>query len=216
MECENLPSSVTDKSIILDMDETLIHSFERDISPGEIDIEDSNNYDIRDRIYFFKYRKFGSKKIIAVKRPYLDDFIEFCEWYFKYVIIWSAGEDTYVKENCKKIFNGHRKPWLILTREKCHGYDMTKPLKYLIENNLLNNEITYKNAIIVDDRESTFLEDNPENAIHIPQFTIPSLSPRDIRTSNDDSLLKIILWLQNGEVLTSSDVRTLDKREIFQ
>jgi TFIIF-interacting CTD phosphatase-like protein len=206
--------SVTDKCIVLDMDETLVHSFERHLEKNEINIEDPANFDIRERLYYFDYGRGTRRKIIGIKRKFLDEFIEFCSWYFRLVIIWSAGEDSYVKRTCKWIFRNYKSPYVILTREKCSGDELSKPLRFLIENKNIKN-LRYENTFIVDDKESTFILENPENAIHIPAFTMSTLTPENIRSDSDNYLLDLMIWFQRKEVVKSKDVRLLDKSSIF-
>lgn len=206
---------ITDKCIILDMDETLVHIFDRTVDVSDINIEDPANYDIKNRLYFFESGHRDKRKMMGIKRLYLDDFIDFCNWFFKVVVIWSAGEETYVRKTCKWIFRGHAPPFLILARDKCKGDELTKPLKYLTENMNLKNIFNLSNTLIVDDRESTFVLENPANAIRIPPFSINSLTPYNIRSDTDYCLRQLTRWLQKKEVMDSVDVRNLKKDNIF-
>lgn len=98
--CWNI-NSLTNHSIILDVDETLVHTFgEESIDPA---ILDSLNPTCRSRIYLFTEDDFSgngdkSYACYGILRPGAEGFMNFCFSYFRNVIFWSAGADTYVRK----------------------------------------------------------------------------------------------------------------------
>lgn len=206
----------TNKNIVLDMDETIIHTFEK----TDPSLTESKNEDISHRL--FKIKIDGSN-MIGVFRPHLQEFIDFCFSYFKRVFIYSAGEDKYVKSIIEIVFSpmciehileGNRCPTEIWTRESCKtdskGF-LIKPLELLYDRYPDMNE---KNTFIVDDRETTFVK-NPDNAIHIPEYVIKP-RPGELRMDRDNRLKELMKWFMRSEVIFSQDVRKLDKSRIFK
>lgn len=225
-EIYNLKGTLTKKCVVLDLDETLVHTYlddEDDKSatdfvklkiPGRADCLDLRqrcfNIDLMD---YGGKRGEGSKKIYwAVKRPYLDDFLKTCFNYFNIVVVWSAGEKEYVHKICEKIFADFFAPDMILTRENCDNSNGNheKPLKKLY-NEL--PEMNPKNTLIIDDRRTTS-EANPDNLVLVPPFE-PKPQIESLRTE-DDRLKQIMQWLLKPETINSNDVRRLSKQIIFQ
>lgn len=102
------------KAVILDIDETLIHSFD---APDDIKnllnegIFSSSNYDLRSRVHYMKIPdvvadpgKGEIDHIIFVERPHLREFLQTVRDNFDYVIIWSAGRPRYVRNVVERIF----------------------------------------------------------------------------------------------------------------
>jgi len=69
-----------------------------------------------------------------------------------------------------------------------------------------------KNVLMLDDRDD-IAEHNMGNLILIPAFE-PKMTARSL-SEDDGALNSLIEWLLSPEVLTSDDVRTLDKNSIF-
>ena len=85
--CYLIPKkSLTDKAIILDLDETCIHTAEDDKSMNK-SICDNPNLD--GDVYTLTLDA-GKLKMWGTKRPHLDEFLLFCFSYFKHVCVWSA------------------------------------------------------------------------------------------------------------------------------
>jgi TFIIF-interacting CTD phosphatase-like protein len=198
------------KAIILDLDECLIRShIESD--PKEKNIMSVSELGNRKRYFEIKL---DSKSFWGIKRPDLDKFLAFCDKYFSIVIIWSAGEKTYVNKIVKEIFRDHRQPDLILTREDCVHMsnvqgDYHKPISKIKE---YFPDLDEKLILALDDKKDNF-RDNMDNGIHIPRFA-PRLA--DGFNTKDGSLSNLIHWLMSDEVMTSNDVRNLDKSRIFR
>ncbi len=210
---------ITEMCIVLDVDETLVHTFESLHDLLHIDVSNTYYKKIKRRSYNFVYRTYSENvanpsfnRLVGIKRPFLDEFITFCFNYFKYVIVWSAGEDSYVRSICRQIFKD-RKPYAILTRNKCAGDKYNKPLSILFNDPLFRNSITERNTIIVDDKYES-VSSNINNAIIIPPY-IPTIN--DLVDGNDDDvyLLNLITWLQNYKVLTNTDITHISKSSVF-
>ena len=84
-----------------------------------------------------------------------------------------------------------------------------KPLEQMIrEIPELKSIKSLSNTLAIDDKEYT-IKDNPDNGILIPQYV-----PKTI-DEEDDALLKLMEWLKRPDVKNSTDVRNLDKKNIF-
>ena len=217
---------LTDKCIVLDLDETLVHS-----SPeGNIDLlkkleifSDPKNYDLRERVYKITMEDVVHKKgtgdktqMWGVFRPHFREFLIFCFTYFKLVIVWSAGRKNYVHTIVDQLFAELPRPHVIFTYddlERLHNNTLIKPLDKLVKIPGMNKHMSLKNSYIVDDRLSVFQEPNPYNGIEIPpykpSFVLPSLR------ADDNILLQLINWFMKSEVMNCRDVRKLDKSKIF-
>lgn len=206
------------KAIILDLDECLVRSHINS-DPDKIGIMSASEVSNRKNYFEVSWdspsnTNHSAGSFWGVKRPYLDNFLCFCDRYFSKVIVWSAGEKTYVNKVVKEIFRDHRQPDLILTRNDCtytsdvQG-DYHKPISKIKD---YFPDLDEKLILAVDDKEDNF-RDNEGNGIHIPRF-----EPRteDGFKTKDVSLSNLINWFMSEEVMMSNDVRNLDKTNIFE
>ena len=222
--------SLTDKVIVLDLDESLVHSIsgkteETDfklLTDLEIMTKSSLN-DLKKRIYILKIDDCHSKgmgdrsHMWGIKRPHLDDFLNFCFSYFKIVAIWSAGSHSYVDILVEKLFNNiNRSPHIIYSRKNItndphHGYH--KPLIKMI-NGIpgLDQYMSLSNTFILDDRDSNFYN-NEENGIKIPYY-LPEVTIEGLR-KDDLQLVNLQHWFNTDQVKYTNDVRKIDKKGIF-
>lgn len=226
-EMYNLKEPLTKKCIVLDLDETLVHTYiddDDDKSASEFNQlkipSRSDCLDLRQRCFNLDLMEYGgkrgqgSKKIYwAMKRPYLDDFLKTCFNYFTNVIIWSAGEFEYVHKICDKIFADYYMPDAIYTRDDCvlNNGNNEKPLKKLFNE---FPEMNPRNTLIIDDKPWTFENCNPDNAVLIPGFE-PKPELSSLR-EEDERLKEVIQWLLLPGTINSNDVRRLSKEKIFQ
>nr|QBK90362.1 MAG: ctd-like (NLI interacting factor-like) phosphatase [Pithovirus LCPAC103] len=217
--------TITNKAVVLDLDETLIHTTDdmallktlgiltnpklmalrRRIGVVHIDdVVSSRGSGIKSDLWF-------------IKRPYLKEFLIFCFAYFRVVTVWSAGVNKYVKSIVKEIFKDIKPPVVIYTRddtvENPSDGEYDKPLSKLIsEVPGLSKYMSMNNTLILDDKATTFRA-NPNNGVlspkYNPPFTISGIMEQDI------ALLQFREWLLKPAVISSEDVRTLDKRRIF-
>lgn len=223
--------SLTNHVLVLDLDETLIHSFENVEDIKKLGLR--NDPELRGRIHIIELEDVVSKKgqgktekMYFVTRPGLDEFIVFCFRYFKKVVVWSAGRRIYVRAIVNKIFSHINEPNIVFTYDECLNPDgecNDKPLEKLYK---LNPEImSEKNTLLLDDRIHNF-EPNPDNGVLIPPY-LPVVK-KDIKKSgaarpdkkamlsNEDNCLKLFSeWLMKTEVIESKDVRLFDKTNIF-
>lgn len=88
---------MTDKLLILDLDETLIHSVE---TPFEHQAD------------------FCFGKFYTYKRPYLREFLEFCFEHFE-VAVWTSSTTAYAEEIVKNILTAEQKLTFLWTRSRC-------------------------------------------------------------------------------------------------
>lgn len=210
-------NGVTPKRLVLDLDETLVCSFDDMNSFHKLNIfKDPRLIDIRNRSYIVNMvdvlnnKGMGNKSSLwGVTRPHLHEFINFIEQYFDSICVWSAGRHEYVIAVCDEIFTDFNKPEAVYTYDHCdaHNGHIIKPLGK-IHNTVFGDH----NTFMVDDRKTVF-HNNPDNGILIPSYE-PRESISDLR-GDDTRLLELITWFQKPEVMQSKDVRTLDKNTIF-
>lgn len=226
-----LRSTSSNMILILDIDETLVHTI-TDIKPwNNLNIyNDPKKMDIRDRIYTLDILTDRDKSMSTfywgIKRPYLKQFLKFCFSYFKLVIPFSAGTYEYVHTICPDIFTGSYEPHYILTRNNCvpDGDKFTKPfwkllqdipeIKDYVDFDLDENGkvLGYKNIVIIDDRPVSFYQD-PKNGILIPAYE-PNPTVEGIK-AEDNALLKIMQFFNNLDTTNNIDIRKINKELIF-
>ncbi len=226
-DLDDIPfKSLTDKCIILDIDETLICSNEKLDELNEIGIlSDPKLMDLKKRTYLLAlddvvYRKGTGirTEMWGISRPHVKEFLIACFSYFKVVAVWSAGKKKYVEAIVDYLFKDIKRPHVVYSRDKCEhttNGGLIKPLQKMINNEAgLSKYMNLNNTIIIDDRRSVFERDNPDNGIQIPAYK-PAFDFKSLR--NDDiSLKQLMMWLSLPEVINSKDVKELDKTVIFQ
>ena len=186
------------KLLILDMDETLLHTecFK------ESDYLEEGSYD-------FKFPLGGGgwsndeHWYFTTKRPFLDEFMKYAFDNFK-VAIWTAGGSDYASEAISRAGIDKNKLEFFWTRERCTmkydfetGYDYgLKPLDKVRKSfNWDLNDI-----LIVDDVKKTAIN-NYGNLIHIKDFT---------NSKSDTELFKLIEYLE--KIKDSDNFRNIEKR----
>lgn len=179
------PSMIVD-TIVLDMDQTLIYSRSAHekpkamTSPNRISSFQACGYDV-------------------AERPGLVPFLRELRRSFSNVIVWSAGERTYVESIISHIFNkaGYQ-PTLIWARENCVqvGSSYTKPLYKLVESGHITN---IAQAILIDDLPLSH-SPNVDNGVLIPEF-----EGRD-----DDCLLVLTRWIKTNKTITLDSVAEIN------
>lgn len=192
---------LTDKTVVLDLDDTLI----RTVSEEYINYFKNFIPNLYDRIH--KLSKSYNGYIIC--RQYYKDFLKFCFYYFVDVVVWSAASKLYVEEVVAKLFDGLPKPSMVLTGDNVVSYDglILKPIsKY-------NLDLT--KTLVIDDNVST-ANFNRDNIIAIPEFSAGIGTGIHWAFERPPALLKIMNWLTLPEVVNSTDVRSLDKSNIFK
>lgn len=207
---------ITDRTLILDIDECLMRATEEKGAKTEAEIEKliktacKNSSGGIHRCH--KMSLPGNETWFVIKRPGLDKFLNFASRYFDKVIVWSAAREDYVHEAVKFLFADHIPPTLILTRNEVTNIsndDYYKPLSKITT--MEPGMIDYNSTLFIDDKEDNF-RDFPDNGVVIPKFR-PKIS--DSLNDKDDMLLRLVDWLMLPEVIAAHDVRKLDKKKIF-
>jgi Dullard-like phosphatase family protein len=183
-----------DKLLILDMDETLIHTerFEDNYLP-------EGSYDFK----FPIHGKYDEKWYYTIKRPFLDEFLKYAFDNFK-VAVWTAGGSDYAGEVMKGIGIDTKKLEFFWTRERCTiKYDYMTMQNYG-QKNLLKVHRSFgwnlDKVLIVDDVEKTAIN-NYGNLIKIKSF---------LYDRNDTELLKLMSYLE--KIKNSPNFRAIEKR----
>jgi hypothetical protein len=218
--------SLTDLNLVLDIDDTLVQTFDDIKSLYKCPImKNSKYYPVRKRVYILKFDSLADDEdeqeetsedemVWGVKRPHIDQFLEFANQYFRNIVIWSAGTYEYVHAIVKNLFKNMPCPTRIFTRNDCaqsdeYGYE--KPLEKVYK---AIPEMNSYNTILIDDRQEVFSRKDPENGIIIPPF---SPDVEDLSSLlNDTCFLDLKEWFMQPEVMESTDVRELDKTNIFK
>ncbi|GKA34585.1 Dullard phosphatase domain containing protein, eukaryotic [Tanacetum coccineum] len=164
-----LPNSLNQKTVVLDLDETLIHStIFRDTS---VAITPPINYDF--------LVSFGGEEVIAyvTKRPFVDEFLQYLNQNNFEVVIFTAGTKEYASPVLDKLdpngFISHR-----LYKDSRKLVDG----KYYVKD-LSNLGRDLKNVVIVDDKSRSY-ELQPENGIPIKRF-IDDLQDNELKKLMD-------------------------------
>lgn len=217
--------SLTNKCIVLDLDETLVHSNEDLTESDTLGImKDPKLIDLRGRTYELSMDDVVYKKGQGIKtemwgitRPHVREFLIACFSYFKVVAVWSAGKKKYVEAIVDYLFKDIKRPHVIYSRDDCEKTAdglLTKPLEKMIRREPgLSKYMSLENTFMLDDRRTVFEEPNPNNGIQIPVYA-PDFNIRSLRT-DDIAFKQLLTWLFRPEVMQSNDIRNLDKSNIF-
>lgn len=150
-------------NIVLDLDETLIHTKQITNQYLEENVKKSDFWFEIDGQYFW-----------VNKRPGLDLFLDFVFKYFQ-VGVWTAADKTYATKICKNIltYEQVKKVKFIYSRNFCY-YDrtetpstFTKPLAKLFD---LYPDFNIENTMMIDNTLHV-MKYNPHNGVYIPDFT---------------------------------------------
>jgi len=147
--------------IVLDIDETLIHTAHTTTSPSEKLKKNSHiNFKINNIYYYI------------VIRPYALTFLQKVFQNFDHVCIWTAAEKLYARKIISKIMTPLQEVSLLefWSRKNCvtnsQGF-YTKPLSKLFEKYSFLNA---KNTVLVDNNK-TITDLNKSMSIKVPDFT---------------------------------------------
>ena len=185
------------KLLILDMDETLLHTE----CFRESDYLEEGSYD-------FKFSLGGGgwsndeHWYFTLKRPFLDEFMKYAFDNFK-VAIWTAGGSDYASEAISRAGIDKNKLEFFWARDKCtikyddYGYSYgVKSLDKVRKSFGWDLD----NILIVDDVQKTAIN-NYGNLIHIKNFT---------NDESDTELFKLKNYLE--EIKDVSNFRNIEKR----
>jgi NLI interacting factor-like phosphatase len=206
---------MTDQCIVLDMDETLIHSFV-DLTESE-EVEANQYSHLFPRMYTVGIRDVFEAKgsgivdsILAVERPFLHQFLKYCSKRFAKVYIWSAGQYDYVNKHIRKLSKNasfHN----VYTFDDC-AVEKTKKDE-IYHKPLEKIGLDPAKTFIVDDRVTAYLH-NPANGINIPEYspTIDALRLENTDPNScDNCLVKLMSYFNQPAVRQATDVRLLYK-----
>jgi hypothetical protein len=210
----------TNKTIVLDLDSTLLHTCDDMGVWDSLEIyTNPRNAKLRSRVYYFDLIDVtekigtGSKTVLwGVLRPHVHTFLRFCHDYFENIIVWSAGQKKYVHAICDFLFQEFDKqPVVIFSYENCEiGSNYIYKTLSKFQNGEINIPINTMYAL--DDYDATFSK-NKDNGLHIPPYE-PEFDYNGIM-EDDKTLLNLMYWLTNPEVMNATDVRRLDKSACF-
>lgn len=215
-------TALSDKCIVFDLDETLVHTFDDYEKYRELNIQrDPRLFELRRRVYKLRLEDLFQKRgagattdLWGIMRPHVKDLLVFCSSYCKHVGVWSAGQAPYVHAVVDELFRDVKSPDIVFTWDDCQQNpdgSIEKPLTRMFQ---ALPSMTPQNTIIIDDRPSTFARANPLNGIAIPAYEPPATITG--MTVDDPTLVQLKLWLAQPEFRLSKDVRTLDKTRIFR
>jgi hypothetical protein len=212
----------TDKSICVDLDSTLIHTFTDIKTISRLNVFNGKNRELRRRLYVLDLHDVVStpgtgiySQMWGAFRPSWFRFHDFCRKYFKHIIIWSAGQPRYVEAVTDVLFpDPDFQPIAVYNWNQCVFDDnnIYKPLDLLYKDPKLAGLIDPTNTFVLDDRDDTFSK-NFHNGLLIPAYKILP-NERSIM-KDDDALIKLEEWLCTKEVVESKDIRNLRKDNIF-
>lgn len=189
------------KTIVLDLDHTLLHTL-ADLPP--VDYFHPREYKLR--IPYKDNDGSRDERYFGIYRPHLDTFLDAVDQHYDDIIIWSAGTKRYVEALTFTIFRfREKKPIFVLSRNSCcllqygkieEGEPLTeimiKPLQLLCS----SYGYDINNVAIVDDTSTTFYLNRPQ-AIHIEGYNVMK---DDQLVDNDDCLLKLAKYIKSGAV----------------
>ena len=212
---------MSNSNCVLDLDDTLIHSFF--LSQQQLDeiiTKEEYSY-LKDRMKILHIvdindddvaGKGNISIVMVVLRPYMKEFLEFIFSYFDEISIWSAGHKRYVRAIESIIFPTDNKLYStknvkVLSRKDCNEITKISVLK-----DLASKGYDLNRTLLIDDNQTTSVN-NKDNAIHLPAYDLKLKKEHIIY--DDKSLLKIIDWIKENNVNQCSDFRKLNKKNIF-
>ncbi len=211
------PKSLTDKTIVLDLDQTLVATQDYMDSLAKLQImKDPSLLELRNRVYILDvdnlegYGSGSNAMMWGIKRPYVDEFLRFCYSYFAHVIVWSAGRRHYVEAVIDNIFKDLPYPETVFTYDETLVVkgDVIKDLEFLLAS---NTNLQIEKILVLDDNITTFSR-NVDNGVLIAPYD-PKLKIDDLYKP-DTKLFDFRNWLMTDEVIKSQDTRTLNKIDL--
>lgn len=233
------PSSLTGKVLVLDLDETIIHSFS---DYGEL----AKTLGTHPRVKYFSQNDLDSTRqgngysatMSVFVRPGLCDFLRFAFVYFRAVGIFTAGLPKYgydipsiatnVAKLCPQTLNTGGTFHFYLTRDDIDTKTelWEKPLEKVVDAlheradrigdpRLIDfwRDVTLNNVLILDDRNTAFCTSYPGNGVIIPPYE--PTGDREGLEAKDEALSQFQAWLERPDVMREDNVTKLDKTGIF-
>jgi hypothetical protein len=207
------PSKKNGKHLILDLDETLVHTFGPydDLHTMKDDMDD----DQKKRIYSLKFSTGDTMQ--GYVRPHVEEFLRVAFAEFESVGVWSAGTKEYVNLIVDLVFR-ERRPAFVLSRDQCNELRVRdeampcryKPLDVIYHKYPDHNET---NTVIVDDRHDICAL-NCMNNIRVPEFNMDSTNYEAML--KDPTLLILAEWIQTPTFRQATDVRRIKSQSPFK
>ncbi|QIN54286.1 DNA-directed RNA Pol II C-term-like phosphatase [Cedratvirus kamchatka] len=206
--------SISPHAIVLDLDETLVHTFTNIDQAIEYGI--FTDPELRSRSYYIELTDVSIEKGVGEKtrlwgvvRPYVKEFLSFCFTYFRVVGVWSAGKKDYVEAIVDLLFRDLSCPNFVYTFDDCYkeGLNYSKPLEKLYQETNIGAFVPKNNILCLDDRDDV-CRHNIHNAIIIPPYQPESL--QEIK-QEDQALKNLMIWLSRSDVRYAEDVRAVAK-----
>lgn len=200
-----MPKTITNWTIVLDLDSTLIHTFDNISEYNNLKLYSNiNNLALREQAYRIKLGT--NNELGGLRRPYLKEFLVFCSLFFENICVYSAGLKNYVDAISEIIFyNLDIVPKIIYSRSECLNPDDPNNIKKPLSKIYSNISCTPETTLMLDDRADV-MSLNFENGIIIPRFE---------GDNNDFALIQLMSWLSQNHIYNQKDVRLLDKSKIF-
>lgn len=189
-------------TVILDLDNTLIKTFDKVKTLKKLDILNYSDYsDIVKRIYILDFYNGETSRRPqdhqwGIKRPHLDYFLDSLFKMFELVIVWSAGGDEYVNSVVDAIFTRQR-PHFIFTADHCLklGKEKTKPIALLFKHEPRLRKLTdFDHIVMVDDLEKNYIYNKSLGLVIRPYDPEPEV---ESMREPDDHLLETLKYLKN-------------------
>lgn len=201
------------KHLILDLDETLVHTF----GPEDqfMNFIEFLSEDQKKRLYSMKFPE--GDILFGYIRPYAEDFLRVAFAEFESVGVWSAGTKYYVEKVVELIFK-EQQPVFVLSRDQCNELkisDETEPCRYKPLDVIYHRypDHNEKNTVIVDDRHDVCAL-NCMNNIRVPEF---DLNSRNYQTRLKDRTLDILTrWIQTDEFRNNNNVPMIKGKSPFR
>jgi len=203
------------KHLVLDLDETLVHTFEDMNAAGEF--SEMIEGDEAKMANFYSIDFESGDTMFGYIRPFADYFLDVAFNEFESVGVWSAGTKFYVETIVKIVFKG-RPLRFVMSRNDCDELRVKteeipcrfKPLANIYKN---HPDHTPSNTLIVDDRHDV-CQLNCINNIVIPEFQITAGNAPIL--FRDQTLLILAEWFQTDRFRNTPDVRTLKSFSPFR
>ncbi|XP_068144100.1 CTD nuclear envelope phosphatase 1 [Drosophila tropicalis] len=190
-ETEQTLANISRKTLVLDLDETLIHSCYNDPDTNDsVGCSQVPDQAVPDFIITVDIEEISSITFQVYKRPHVDEFLDFVsKWYD--LVIYTASLEEYASEVVDRLDAGRG----ILPRRFYRQHCRSSTTFLCKDLNLVNEDLC--STIIIDNSPNAY-RDFPENAIPIKAF---------IYDPNDKELVKLLPFLD--ALRFTKDVRTI-------
>lgn len=201
-----------DKCIILDLDETLVHTFDESSKNTFFEILYDPDLSVyKKRLYYTN--EVNNEHLYGIMRQDLHNFLYYCFSNFRLVAVWTAGISSYADAIVKIITNDLQSIKVVYSRNQCVNENgkLIKPLSFMVDNPKLFGIIRPENVIMLDDK-SSIAKYNIENLIKVPKFNPKTV---DEAIASDDCFIKLTKFFTSETFKKSKDVRSLNTSNIF-